>query len=128
MRGYITNIEKETLENNDYRKVLYTTPLLQLVLMSIEPGDEIGLETHDLDQFIRVEQGKARVILNGEETEIEDDFAVVIPAGTEHNVISIGEMPLKIYSIYTPPEHRHDTVHQNKSDETEEHFDGETSL
>lgn len=128
MRGYILNIEKETLENTDYRRVLYTTPLLQLVLMSIEPGDEIGAETHDLDQFIRIEQGKAKVVLNGEETEVEDDFAVVIPAGTEHNVISTGDKPLKLYSIYTPPEHKHGTIHPTKADDAEEHFDGETSL
>lgn len=128
MRGYITNIEKETLENTDYRRVLYTTPLLQLVLMSIEPGDEIGLETHHLDQFIRIEQGKAKVVLNGEEAEIEDDFAVIIPAGTAHNVISTGDKPLKLYSIYTPPEHKHDTIHPTKADEAEEHFDGETDV
>lgn len=127
MNGYITNIKKATRENTDYRRVLYTTKRSQLVLMSIQPGDDIGLETHDLDQFIRVEQGKARVILNGAEHLVEDDVAVVIPAGTRHNVINIGQTALKLYSVYSPPEHKDGTVHATKADETEEHFDGETT-
>ena len=127
MNGYITNIEQDTLNNTDYRRVLYTTPKSQLVLMSIEPGDEIGTETHELDQFIRIEQGKAKVILNGTEHEVEDDFAIVIPAGTEHNVISTGDVPLKLYSVYSPPEHKHGTVHTTKADDAEEHFDGTIS-
>lgn len=124
MKGYITNIEQATLENTDYRRVLYTTPLSQLVLMCIEPGDEIGMETHDLDQFIRIEQGKANVILNGTKHQVEDDFAIVIPAGTQHNVISTGNEALKLYSVYTPPEHKHGIVHATKADDAEEHFDG----
>lgn len=128
MRGYILNIEKETLANTDYRRVLYTTPMSQLVLMSIEPGDEIGEETHDLDQFIRLEQGEATVTLDGESHVIQDDFAVVIPAGTKHNVVNTGSESVKLYSVYTPPEHKHATVHVTKADDAEEHFDGETSL
>lgn len=127
MNGYITNIEQDTLNNTDYRRVLYTTPKSQLVLMSIEPGDEIDTETHELDQFIRIEQGNAKVILNGTEHEVEDDFAIVIPAGTKHNVISTGDVPLKLYSVYSPPEHKHGTVHATKADDAEEHFDGTIS-
>lgn len=127
MKGYITNIEKETLENSDYRRVLYTTPKSQLVVMTLQPGDEIGEEVHELDQFIRVEQGEANVVLDGVEHKIEDDFAVVIPAGTKHNVIATGDSELKLYSIYTPPEHKHGTVHPTKADDQEEHFDGEIS-
>jgi mannose-6-phosphate isomerase-like protein (cupin superfamily) len=127
MKGYITNIEQDTLENSDYRRVLYTDKNSQLVLMNIQPGEEIGMEVHELDQFIRIEQGNAKVILDGVETDVQDDFAIVIPAGTEHNVINIGDVELKLYSVYSPPEHKDGTVHPNKSDESEEHFDGVTS-
>ncbi|MCF6276566.1 MAG: cupin domain-containing protein [Candidatus Magasanikbacteria bacterium] len=127
MKGYIVNIEKETLENNDYRRVLYTSKSSQLVVMNIQPGDEIGSEVHELDQFIRVEQGEAKVVLDGVESVLKDDFAVVIPAGTEHNVINIGESELKVYSIYSPPEHKDGTVHKTKLEEVEEHFDGVTT-
>ena len=127
MNGYVTNIEKETVENENYRKVLYTAKNSQLVLMTIQPGDEIGLETHDLDQFIRIEAGKATVILDGVEHSVEDDWAVVIPAGTAHNVVSTGDEPLRLYSIYSPPEHKDGTVHATKADDKEEHFDGVTT-
>lgn len=127
MKGYIANIEKETLENTDYRRVLYTAKNSQLVLMNIQPGDEIGEETHGLDQFIRIEQGKAKAILDGVEHELEDDFAVVIPAGTKHNFINIGDEELKLYSIYSPPEHKDGIVEPTKADEIEEHFDGVTT-
>ena len=127
MNGYVTNIEKETLENENYRKVLYTAKNSQLVLMTIQPGDEIGLETHDLDQFIRIEAGKATVSLDGVEHSLEDDWAVVIPAGTAHNVVNVGDEPLRLYSIYSPPEHKDGTVHATKADDKEEHFDGVTT-
>lgn len=128
MKGFIANIEKETLENTDYRRVLYTAKNSQLVVMNIQPGDEIGEEVHGLDQFIRVEAGKAKVVLNkSDEHEIEDDFAAVIPAGTSHNVINIGDEPLKLYSIYSPPEHKDGVVHKTKAEEVEEHFDGVTT-
>lgn len=127
MKGYIGNIEKETLENTDYRRVLYTAKNSQLVLMSIEPGEEIGVEVHHLDQFIRIEQGSATAVLDGVEHTLEDDFALVIPAGMDHNVINTGSQPLKLYSLYSPPEHRHDVVQHTKADEQEEHFDGVTS-
>lgn len=127
MKGYITNIEKDTLENTDYRRVLYTAKNSQLVLMSIKPGDEIGMEVHGLDQFIRLEQGTAKVILDEVEHEIGADDAVVIPAGANHNVINIGDNDLKLYSIYSPPEHKEGTVHATKEEEMEEHFDGRTT-
>jgi mannose-6-phosphate isomerase-like protein (cupin superfamily) len=127
MKGYIGNIEDETIANTDYRRVLYTSRYSQLVLMSIEPGDEIGSEVHGLDQFIRIEQGDGKAILDGQEHEIGADDAVVIPASTEHNVVNTGDDVMKLYSIYSPPEHKEGTVHENKSDETEEHFDGQTT-
>jgi mannose-6-phosphate isomerase-like protein (cupin superfamily) len=127
MKGYITNIERDTLENTDYRRVLYTGKNSQLVLMSIEPGDEIGEETHHLDQFIRIEAGKARLLLDDVEHDVEDDWAFVIPAGTKHNVINTGDVPLKLYSIYSPPEHKDGVVQSTKADEREEHFDGVTT-
>jgi mannose-6-phosphate isomerase-like protein (cupin superfamily) len=115
---YIGNIEKETVENENFRRVLNTTERSQLVVMSLLPGEEIGMEVHDtVDQFIRVEQGEAKAILNGEESQLEDDFAVVIPAGTEHNIINTSEAEvLKLYTIYTPPEHPDGTVHKNKAE------------
>lgn len=127
MKGYVTNIEEATLENSDYRRVLYTAQHSQLVLMCIDPGDEIGEEVHTLDQFIRVEAGNAKVIINDEAYVIGAEYAVVIPAGSKHNVINVGEAPLKLYSIYAPPEHKDQTVHRTKADEKEEHFDGEVT-
>lgn len=127
MKGYITNIEKETLENEDYRRVLYTASNSQLVLMAIHPGDEIGMEVHELDQFIRIEQGSGMVVLDGVETAVSDDFAIVIPASTEHNVVNTGTEVMKLYSVYSPPEHKDGTVHATKESEQEEHFDGTTT-
>ena len=127
MKGYITNIEEETLKNEDYRRVLYTAKNSQLVLMNIKPGDEIGEEVHELDQFIRFEEGDAQIVLGGIEHVVGKDFAVIIPAGTKHNVINTGGTPLKLYSVYSPPEHKDQTVHATKQDEKEEHFDGVTT-
>lgn len=127
MNGYVANIEKETLDNEDYRRVLYTTKNSQLVLMAIQSQDEIGEETHELDQFIRFEQGRGQVVIDGVTHEVEDDFAVVIPAGACHNVINTGEEVMKLYSLYMPPEHKHGTIHKTKAEETHEHFDGEVS-
>lgn len=126
--GYISNIEKETVNNEDYRRVLYTSSYSQLVLMNIESGDDIGEEVHGLDQFIKVEQGTGKAVLNhDQEHKLEAGSAVVIPTGTPHNVINTGEEPLKLYSLYSPPEHEDGTVHQDKTDETEEHFHGHTT-
>lgn len=127
MKGYITNIEQDTLENTDYRRVLYTGKSSQLVLMSIMPGDEIGEETHELDQFIRFEEGVGKVIFDGVEHNISADMAVIIPQGMKHNVINTGTAPLKLYSIYSPPEHKDGIVQKIKADEVEEHFDGVTT-
>lgn len=118
MAGYVTNIEERTLENDNFREVLFTAPGIQLVLMTIGVGDEIGLETHDdVDQFIRVESGEGKAILAGKEHALEDGSAVVIPRGTEHNIVNVSTSePLKLYSIYTPPEHPDGTVHRTKAD------------
>jgi len=109
--------------------VLYTARYTQLVLMCVSPGEEIGNEVHGLDQFIRIEQGKAKVILENGETEydVHGDWAIVIPAGTYHNVINTGNNDLKLYTLYSPPEHQKDTLQPTKADEKEEHFDGKTS-
>ena len=129
MNGYISNIEKETKDNNLYRKVIFTAHYSQLVLMSLKPGEEIGEEIHGLDQFLRFEEGEGKVVLNGEEFPVSDGYAVVVPAGAKHNVINIStDKPLKLYTIYSPPNHQDATVHRTKSDEVEEHFDGSTSL
>ncbi|NCS99522.1 cupin domain-containing protein [Candidatus Parcubacteria bacterium] len=127
MKGYVVNIEKETLDNTDYRRVLYTGKHSQLVLMNLQVGEEIGLETHHLDQFIRIERGRALVILDGFEHNLVGDYAVVVPAGTAHNVINTGEGDLKLYSVYSPPEHKDGTVHKTKEEEKEEPFDGVTT-
>ena len=124
MTGYITNIEKDTLNNSDFRRVLYTAPHSQLVLMTLQPGEEIGEEVHEhVDQFFRIEEGMGKVILNGEETKIVDGSAVVVPAGTLHNVINIGDTPLKLYTIYSPANHPDGTIHHTKAeaDEYEKH-------
>jgi len=129
MKGYITNIEKITKGNTDYRRVLYTSNNSQLVLMNLRPGEEIGEEMHELDQFIRFELGKGKVILDNVEHEVEAEYAVVIPAGTKHNVINTGEIGLKLYTIYSPPEHRDGVIHKTKQEvsSNEEHFDGKTT-
>ena len=127
-KGFITDIEKETLENADYRRVLYTAEHSQLVLMSLKSGEEIGEEVHTLDQFIRIEQGTAKFVLNKtEEHTVVAESAVIIPSGTAHNVINIGDDDLKLYTIYSPPEHKDGTVQHTKEDEKEEHFDGITT-
>ena len=117
MNPYYGNIEKETLENDNFRKVLFTGPNSQLVVMSLEAGEDIGMEVHEEhDQFIRIEQGQGKAVLNGEESEIEDDFAVVIPAGAEHNIVNTGDTKMKLYTIYSPPEHADGTIHATKKD------------
>lgn len=130
MRGYVTNIEHDSLENQDFRRVLYTAKNTQLVLMNLQPNEEIGEETHELDQFIRVEAGQGLAVLNDVAHRLSDGSAVIIPAGTKHNVINVSDTEeLKLYTLYSPPEHRDGTVHKTKSDaiEHEEHFDGKTT-
>jgi mannose-6-phosphate isomerase-like protein (cupin superfamily) len=130
MKGYVNNIEKLTLENENFRKVLYTAPHSQLVLMSIAPNDDIGEEIHHLDQFLRIEKGIGKAILNDIEYSLEDGSAVVVPAGVKHNIINTSESePLKLYSVYSPAEHKDGVVHATKQEalENEEEFDGKTT-
>lgn len=128
MKGLVIDIEDETEKNTDYRRVLYTGRYMQLVIMSLKPGEEIGKEIHGLDQFLRIEEGQAKVILNNkDEHNLEDDWIVLIPAGTYHNVVNTGDEDLKLYTIYAPPEHKHDVLQPTKKDEKEEHFDGKIS-
>lgn len=127
MNGYITNIEQATRENTDYRRVLYTAKHHQLVLMSLAPGEEIGEEVHELDQFFRFEEGEGKVVIDGVEHEVKDGDAVIVPEGARHNVVNIGSGTLRLYTIYAPPNHKDGTVHTTKADENEEHFDGVTT-
>lgn len=116
MNGYISNIENDAEENDNFRKVVFTTTLSQLVLMSLGVGEEIGMEVHKGDQFIRIEDGQVKFVLDGDEFEAEDDWAAVIPAGTQHNVINIGDKPVKLYSIYSSPQHKDGTIHKTKEE------------
>jgi mannose-6-phosphate isomerase-like protein (cupin superfamily) len=130
MKGFVINIEDATKENENFRKVLYTATKSQLVVMSLKPMEEIGMEVHQLDQFIRIEEGTGKAILDGVEHVIADDWAVVIPAGTNHNIVNTSATePMKLYTIYSPPEHRLDVVHATKpeAEADEEHFDGRTT-
>lgn len=119
MSGYVTNIERDTVENEDYRRVLFTGPNTQLVLMTLRPGEEIGLEKHGgHDQFIRVEAGTGYVELDGKRHELADGSAVVIPSGAEHNVVNTSRSDaLRLYTLYSPPEHPDGTVQHTKADE-----------
>lgn len=127
MKGLVINIEKASEENNFFRRVLYTAPSSQLVLMCLAPLEEIGEEVHTLDQFFRIESGMGRVVFDGVGHEVLDGFAIVVPAGTKHNLINTSpEKPLKLYTLYSPPNHKDGTIHQTKKDAeaNEEHFDG----
>lgn len=116
MAGFVTNIDTDTLGNDNFRKVIFTAPHSQLVLMSLNPNEEIGMETHsDNDQFFRIEKGSGKVIMNGEQHQVTDGFAIVVPAGTEHNVIA-GETGLKLYTIYSPAHHRDGILHKTKAE------------
>ncbi len=123
MLGWVADVEKATLENTNFRTVLFTGVHTQLTVMSIEPGGEIGWEAHhDIDQFLRVEQGTGRAEFGATEDrvdethDVEDDWAIIVPAGVWHNVVNTGGEPLKIYSLYSPPEHPDGTVHVTKAD------------
>ncbi len=127
-KGFVGNIEKETENNSDFRRVLYTGKFSQLVLMSLKPGEEIGEETHDdVDQFFRFEKGEGAVVIDGVEHDVKDGFAVVVPSGARHNVINTSKkQALKLYTIYSPPEHQDKVVRHTKADAMaqEEHYDG----
>jgi mannose-6-phosphate isomerase-like protein (cupin superfamily) len=130
MKGFIADIGDRTEGNRDFRHVIYTGPHMQLVLMSLEPGEEIGEEVHpDTDQFLRIEDGNGAAFIDGRETAIKKDSAVLVPAGARHNIRNTGDKPLRLYTIYAPPHHADGTVHHTKSDaETaEEHFAGKTT-
>ncbi len=130
MKGFVGDIERLTVENSDFRRVLYTGRNLQLVLMTLGPGEEIGEEVHDdRDQFFRLEAAEGEVWIDGNRSEVKDDDAIVVPAGARHNVVNTGGAPLRLYTLYAPPEHRDGTVQATKAeaDAAEEHFDGTTS-
>jgi mannose-6-phosphate isomerase-like protein (cupin superfamily) len=128
LRGYVVVVEKETKKNTDFRRVLYTGKHSQLVLMSLKPGEEIGEEIHqDVDQFFRFEKGEGKVIIDGIEHLVRDGYAVVVPAGARHNVVNTSKRAnLKLYTIYSPPEHQDGVVRHTKKEAmaSEEHFDG----
>jgi mannose-6-phosphate isomerase-like protein (cupin superfamily) len=131
LKGYVVDIEKETKKNTDFRRVLYTGKHSQLVLMSIKPGEEIGEETHeDVDQFFRFEEGEGKMIIDGVEHHVKDGNGVIVPAGARHNVINTSKLVnLKLYTIYSPPEHQDGVVRHTKKEAmaSEEHFDGRTT-
>lgn len=131
MKGYVVNLEEETEKNDNFRKVLYTTKNSQLVIMNLKPGEDIGEEIHNLDQFIRVEEGEGKVILNDVEYLIGDGYGIVIPQGVKHNVINTStEKSLKLYTLYMPPEHKDGVIHPTKNDaliDMTDEFDGKTT-
>ena len=129
MKGFVQNIEKVALKNNEFRRVLYTAKHCQLVVMALKPKEEIGAEVHKLDQFFRVEEGTGEAVLDGIRTKIQAGFAVLVPAGAKHNIINTGAVPLKLYTLYAPPNHRDGVVHHTRDDaeaDTEK-FDGKTT-
>jgi mannose-6-phosphate isomerase-like protein (cupin superfamily) len=129
MKGYVQDIEAIATRNEDFRRVLYTARNCQLVVMSLKPKEDIGAEVHKLDQFFRVEQGRGEAVLDGIRTAIQAGSAVVVPAGTRHNIINTGTEPLQLYTLYAPPNHRDGVVHHTRADAEAdtEHFDGKTS-
>lgn len=130
MKGYITNIERQALENTNFRTVLYTSAHSQLVLMSLLPNEAIGAEVHDVDQFLRIEQGTGQAIINDVVHDLSDGVSIVVPAGAQHNIINTGSDAMKLYSLYMPPHHKDGIVHVTKADaeaDTDDHFDGVTT-
>lgn len=131
MKGFVGDIESLTKDNDLFRKVIYTGKHLQLVLMTIPPGGEIGEEVHsDTDQFIRIEEGAGKAIIDGVEHDIEDDYAVLVPAGAKHNIVNISDTEsLQLYTLYGPAHHKEGTVQATKeeADASDEHFDGVTT-
>ncbi|TAL46670.1 cupin domain-containing protein [archaeon] len=129
MKGYVVNIEEVTKENENFRKVLYTAKNSQLVAMTLKPGEDIGEEVHDLDQFLRIEHGIGKAVLDDVEHDISDGWVVLVPAGTKHNIINTSQEEMRLYTIYSPPNHKDGTIHATKADAeaSEEHFDGKTT-
>jgi mannose-6-phosphate isomerase-like protein (cupin superfamily) len=128
-KAFVQNIEQLTQRNGDFRHVLYTAKNLQLVVMSLPPGEHIGLERHDVDQFFRVEEGAGEVVIEGQRSPIGPGFAIVVPAGSQHDFLNTGKTALKLYTIYAPPNHRDGVIHHTKADAERDHerFDGKTS-
>ena len=129
MKGFVQNIEEIAVKNNEFRRVLYTAKHCQLVVMALPPKEEIGAEVHKLDQFFRVEEGTGEAVLDGKRRKIQAGFAVLVPAGAKHNIINTGAVPLKLYTLYAPPNHRDGVVHHTRDDaeaDTEK-FDGKTT-
>jgi mannose-6-phosphate isomerase-like protein (cupin superfamily) len=129
MKGFLQDIEGLAARNLDFRKVLYTAKHCQLVLMALKPKEEIGAEVHTLDQFFRVEEGTGKAVLDGVRTAIRAGFAVLVPAGANHNIVNTGTTPLKLYTLYAPPNHRDGVVHATRAaaEADQEHFDGKTT-
>ena len=129
MKGYVQNIGNIAVKNTEFRQVLYTAKNCQLVVMALKPGEEIGAEVHKPDQFFRVEAGSGEAVLDGVRTAIKAGFAIVVPGGTKHNIINTGSIPLKLYTLYAPPNHRDGVVHHTRADaeKDNEHFDGKTT-
>jgi mannose-6-phosphate isomerase-like protein (cupin superfamily) len=129
MKGYVQDIESLATRNVEFRRVLYTAKNSQLVLMALKPKEEIGAEVHKLDQFFRVEEGSGDAMLDGVRTAIRAGFAVLVPAGTNHNIINTGTVPMKLYTVYSPPNHRDGVVHHTRAEAEadNEHFDGKTT-
>lgn len=129
MKGFVQNIEDLTVKNGAFRRVLYTARHCQLVVMSLAPAEEIGAEVHTLDQFFRVEEGTGEAILDGVRSEIGAGSAIVVPAGANHNIINTGSAPLKLYTLYAPPNHRDGVIHRTRADAEADNevFDGKTT-
>ena len=129
MKGYIQNIEDVTVKNEDFRQVLYTAQNSQLVVMALKPKEAIGMEMHKLDQFFRVEEGTGEAVLDGVRTAISAGFAVLVPAGTNHNIVNTGTVSMKLYTLYSPPNHRDGVIHHTRAEaeKDNEHFDGKTT-
>lgn len=129
MKGFVQDIETLATHNDEFRRVLYTATNCQLVLMALKPQEEIGAEVHKLDQFFRVEAGSGEAVIDGLRTTISAGFAVLVPAGARHNIVNTGKEPLKLYTLYAPPNHRDGVVHHLRADAEAdtEHFDGKTS-
>jgi mannose-6-phosphate isomerase-like protein (cupin superfamily) len=129
MKGFVKDIESLAIKNSEFRQVLYTAKHCQLVIMALKPKEEIGAEVHKLDQFFRVEEGSGEAVLDGATTPIRAGFAVLVPAGTKHNIINTGSTPLKLYTLYAPPNHRDGVVHHTRADAEadNEHFDDKTT-
>lgn len=129
MDGFVQDIENLAIKNDDFRRVLYTAKHCQLVAMALMPKQAIGAEVHKLDQFFGVEEGTGEAILSGLRTPIRAGFAVIVPAGVMHNIINTGDVPMKLFAIYAPPNHRDGVVHRTRAEAEadQEHFEGETT-